>query len=327
MIGRETALSRVRGLVRSEYSADGRHVRLAMFALMTAMLLPSCASTATGVPTAVLSDDAITVASFDFPESELLAEIYAQALERAGFRVERQFDVGPRDLLMPALEQGLVELLPEYQGSALTFLGGRISADAAQEQRRLETALRDVGLVALDPAPAQDRNGFAVTAETSSRLHLRSLSDLARTSGSLTFGGPPECRDRELCLAGLEHVYGVRFEDFVALDAGGPLTVRALEEGLVDVALLFTTSDALVSRDLVLLADDRRLEPAEHVVPVARREVLTRFGPEVRAVLGRAADRLGTGDLIRMNADVAGGTPVADVASAWLDAQPPPPSV
>jgi osmoprotectant transport system substrate-binding protein len=296
-------------------------------ALGVVLVLTSCASTVTGAPSEVLSDDVITVASFDFPESELLAEIYAQALERAGFLVEREFGVGPRDLLIPALEQGLVELVPEYQGSVLAFLGGQISSDGNEQQRRLEAALGEHDLAALDPAPAQDRNGFAVTTQTASRLRLRAISDLAPTSGTLTFGGPPECQDRQLCLAGLQDVYGLRFKSFVALDAGGPLTVRALEEGLVDVALLFTTSEALVSRELLLLEDDRQLEPAEHVVPVVHQEVLARFGPEVQTVLGRATLRLGTNALIRMNADVAGGTSIRDVASAWLDAQPSSPSV
>jgi osmoprotectant transport system substrate-binding protein len=290
---------------------------------MAVILLSSCSSTATGAPTGVLSDDAITIASFDFPESELLAEIYAQALERAGFTVEREFDVGPRELLIPSLQQGLVEVIPEYQGSALAFLGGAISADAAQEQHRLQEVLGGLGLVALDPAPAQDRNGFAVTAETAATLGLRTISDLSPTNGTLTFGGPPECEDRELCFAGLGDLYGLRFDRYVALDAGGPLTVRALEEGLVDVALLFTTSGALVSHDLVLLADDRHLEPAEHVVPVVRQEVLSRFGPEVRAVLGIATQQLRTDDLVEMNADVAGGASVRAVASRWLDTLAP----
>ena len=283
----------------------------------------SCTSDGTVGIAAVAADDAITVGSFDFPESELIAEIYAQALERAGFQVDREFGVGPRELLMPALQQGLVEIVPEYQGSALTFLGGEISPDAAEEQTRLEARLAGLGLVALDPAPAQDRNGFAVTVETASRLGLRSISDLAPTSRTLTFGGPPECQQRDLCLVGLKDVYGLAFKSFVALDAGGPLTVRALEEGVVDVALLFTTSGALVTRDLVLLVDDRKLEPAEHLVPLVRRDVLDRFGQEVRTALADATNDLATKALIRMNADVAGGTPVSEVASAWLDGHPP----
>ena len=292
-------------------------------AIACALLLGACTrgSSATG-GAAVLGDDAITVGSYDFPESELLAEIYAQALTRAGFSVRRDFDLGPRELVLPAMQRGLIELVPEYQGSALEFLGGVPSADEAATQAALLAALAARHLRGLPAAPAQDQNAFVVTDATARRLHLRDLSDLARTGGTLRLGGPEECADRPLCMRGLEDVYGIRFASFVPLDTGGPLTVQALRQGFVDVGLLFTSSAALESSDLVELRDDRHLEPAEHIVPVIRPEVLQRFGTGVAEALAAVTTQLTTADLRRMNAQVQDGRSIADVAAAWVAAHP-----
>ena len=298
-------------------------VRVLLGAAIACALLGACThgSSATG-GAAVLGDDAITVGSYDFPESELLAEIYAQALERAGFTVERDFDLGPRELVLPAMQRGLVELVPEYQGSALEFLGGVPSADASATQTALLAALAARGLRGLPAAPAQDQNAFVVTDSTARRLHLRDLSDLATTGGTLRLGGPEECADRPLCMRGLEDVYGIRFAGFVPLDAGGPLTVQALRQGFVDVGLLFTSSAALESGDLVELRDDRHLEPAEHIVPVIRPEVLQRFGTGVAVAISSVTAPLTTADLRGMNAEVQDGRPIPDVAAAWVAAHP-----
>ena len=272
---------------------------------------------------AVLTDDAITVGSFDFPENELLAEIYAQALVRASFTVKRDFDLGPRELVLPAMQRGLIELVPEYQGSALEFLGGVPSANASATQAALLETLAARGLLGLPAAPAQDQNAFVVTDATARRLHLHELSDLATTGGSLRLGGPEECADRPLCMRGLQDVYGIRFASFVPLDTGGPLTVQALRQGFVDVGLLFTSSAALEGGDLLELTDDRRLEPSEHIVPVIRPEVLQRFGSGVAEALATVTTPLTTGDLRRMNAEVQNGRSIAEVAAAWVAAHPP----
>ena len=114
--------------------------------------------------TSVLNDDTITIGSFNFPESEVLAEIYAEALEGHGLRVDRQFNVGPRELLIPALQRGLVELVPEYAGSLLGFFGGSASSDPATTHQRLAVELAPLGLAALGAAPAEDSNAFALSA-------------------------------------------------------------------------------------------------------------------------------------------------------------------
>jgi osmoprotectant transport system substrate-binding protein len=273
----------------------------------------------------VTDDGAITVAGFDFPESTLLVEIYAQALTRAGYEVERAPALAPRELLMPGLERGLVEVVPEYEGSATSFLGGEASADETTARGELERLLTDRGLVAAAPADAQDRNAIVVRADVAADHGLDTLSDLAAVAPGLRFGGPPECLERDLCLPGLERRYGIRFEEFVPLDAGGPLTLHAIRAGFVDAALLFTTDPALVDGDLVTLEDDRQLQPSERVVPIVAAAVLDRFGDGVLDALDRASAGLTTEVLRDLNAAVQSGTPVEVVARRYLDAHPPTP--
>ena len=147
------------------------------------------------------------------------------------------------------------------------------------------------GLVAARPAPAQDANAIVVTAATAARYGLRSIADLARVAPRLVFGGPPECPERAYCLPGLKRAYGLRFKAFIPLDAGGPLTLQALEAGNIGVALLFTTDPDIPARHLVVLADDRGLQPAENITPLVRRDVIVRYGPNLVA---RAQQDLGS---------------------------------
>jgi len=266
-------------------------------------------------------DDAITVASFDFPESVLLAEIYAQAIEGAGIRVEREPSLGPRELVMPALLQGLVEFVPEYAGSGLQFLAGdgSTSPDHEINHERFAERLRALDVTALDASPAQDQNGFAVTPVTAQQYGLRTLTDLARVSRQMVFGGPPECLQRSFCLPGLERTYGIEFRDVISnLDAGGPRTVSALAEGTVDVALLFTSDAAIDLNDFVLLEDDRSLQPAENVTPIVRTGVLDRFGPSLADTVNAVSALLSTGELRTLNAEVARGATPELIASRWL---------
>ena len=276
-------------------------------------------STAPPTPSAI-HDDAITVASFDFTESRVLAELYGQALEARGLQVRRAIGIGPRELVGPALALGLVELVPEYAGTALGFLSlGRAgaTADEAATHQALAQTAADRHLTALASAPAQNANTFVVTRETAQREHLQRLSDLAAVAPNLTFGGPPECPTRPLCLEGLEQRYGVHFGHVLALDAGGPTTRQALEQGAIDVGLLFTTDPALANGDLVALEDDQGLQPAENVTPLVRTEVVDRWGEDVTASLDALSARLTTDVLRRLDAAAASASPAA-VARAWL---------
>lgn len=269
-----------------------------------------------------LTDGAVTVGSFNFPESVLLAELYAQAMEAAGYRVERELGLGTRELVIPALADGLIEFVPEYTGSGLDFLAGAGAAtgDPDLTYRALAQHLQPLRVVVLDASEAQDQNGFAVTAETAGRFGLETLSDLAAVSSHLTFGGPPECHDRPRCIPGLEDTYGITFDEVVELDSGGPLTVSALLQGTIDVALLFTTDGEIDQNGFVLLEDDRRLQPVEHVTPVIRAETVSRLGPGIEQVVNEVSAALTTKALRSLNAEVAVGEDPAGVAASWLAA-------
>lgn len=296
----------------------------AVVALAVTLGLAGCGPPPERVDTVALDDDVVTVASFDFPESRLLAEIYGQALEAAGFDVDLHLGAGPRELVQPALARGLVEFVPEYAGTAVEFLGEgpRPTSDPATTYAALQRLLRDEPVVALAPAPAQDTNAVVVTARLADDLGLATISDLRDVAGDLVFGGPPECPGRPFCLGGLQSSYGLRFEDFMPLDVGGPLTHQALADGHIDVALLLSTDPLLAAGgDLVVLADDRSLQPAENVTPLVRAEVVARGGDELVAAADAVSARLTTEGLLALNAAVRAGRPVARVAAGWLQVQ------
>jgi len=267
----------------------------------------------------------ITVGSFNFPESILLAHLYADVLAGKGYRVRVLPDLGTRELVDPALMAGLIQLVPEYTGSALEFVSlGRVPATAnvAATTSALARSMAARGLVTGRPTAAQDGNAIVVTAATAARYRLRTISDLTRVAGRLVFGGPPECPERPYCLPGLRLSYGLQFKEFVPLDAGGPLTLQALAAGDIDVALLFTTDPAIRARHLVVLADDRDLQPAENIVPVLRRATVHRFGPGVLAALNALSARLSAAALAELNAQVGrDGRAPRVVAERWARAQ------
>ena len=294
-------------------------------AVVLLVVLAACGSASKTVPASALGDNAITVGSFDFAESELLAEIYSQALERGGFQVHRQFEIGPRELVLPAMSAGFVEFVPEYLGTAEQFLSlgaAREGSDAPAIHRALDQTLRAGDLVALASSPAQDANAFFVTRATAARDGLHDLSDLARVDDQLTFGGPAECASRPLCLVGLQRTYGLQFKQVVSLDAGGPLTRQALSEGAIDVALLFTTDPVIDSDGFVELRDDKGLQPAENVTPLVRTEIVDRWGSRLVELVDGVSERITTADLRELNGRVARGEgDVVTVARAWLEEQ------
>ena len=266
----------------------------------------------------------IVVGAFNFPESVTLAYLYADALAGRGYPVRVLPDLGPRELVDPALMAGLIQLVPEYTGSALEFVSlGRVPATAsvAATAGALARAVTGRGLVLGRPAAAQDGNAIVVTAATAARYRLGTISSLAAVASRLVFGGPPECPERAYCLPGLRLTYALRFRQFVALDADGPLSRQALAAGDISVALLFTTDPAIAAQHLVVLTDNRGLQPAENVVPVLRRATADRYGPGLLAALDAVSARLSTAALAGMDAEVELGhlDPQA-VARQWLRA-------
>ena len=294
-----------------------------------AAALAACSSASGPAPSAAAPASGhglvLSIGSFNFPESVLLAEIYGQALAAAKFPVRILPNLGPREVVDPALMDGQLQLVPEYVGSALKFFSlGRQSRipDAAAARKALATAVAGHGLTVARPAPAQDANAIVVTAATAARYRLRSIADLATVAPGLTLGGPPECPGRAYCLPGLKRVYGLRFKAFTPLDSGGPLTLQALEAGYIGVAVLFTTNPSIRAQHLVALADDRGLQPAENVTPLVRTDAIARYGPRLLAVLDRVSARLDTGALRALDArvELAGQDPQL-VAGSWLRAR------
>ena len=263
--------------------------------------------------------DPIRVASFNFTESVIVAEIYAQGLEANGYTVERQLNLGNREVVKPALEGSEIDLVPEYTGSLGGFLEVEQSSDSDTMWESARAAFEELGVTLLAYSPAQDKNAYVVTGETAEEFSLASVSDLQPVAGEMIFGGPPECPERPLCLPGLEEVYGLEFAEFVPLDAGGPITVAALEGGEIDVGLLFTTSGVIAANEWVSLEDDMGLNPAENIVPAIRSEVVEAHGDDLVALLDSYSEALTTEDLTAMNAraDLDQEDP-ALIAEEWL---------
>jgi osmoprotectant transport system substrate-binding protein len=266
----------------------------------------------------------IQLASFDFRESEILGELYGQALRQHGFPVELVVQLGAREVVVPALQQGKVDMVAEYLGSALNFLNDRdrvATADPGLTHARLEQAFAPRGVSVLAYAPAVDRNGFVVTGEMARSRGLEKLSDLAPMASQLALGGPPECPQRPLCLRGLQDVYKLKFARFEAMPSR-TVTAAALETGEIDVGMIDTTDPNLVKpgNDLIQLEDDRDLQPADNVVPVVRREVLDAYGPPLVRLLNAVSTQLTTVELTRLNLQVADGESPADAAAGWLRA-------
>ena len=265
----------------------------------------------------------VRIASFDFPESDLLAQIYGQALEANGFRVRILSGLGSREIVEPALQQRRVDFVPEYVGSALNFFAGagRATGNARSTYQKLAKRLGEVGITALSMAPAVDQNGVVVLRRTAERLRLRSISDLAPFARTLSFAGPPECANRALCLPGLRSTYGIRFASFHPATSRADIAAELLA-GEVDVGMLETTSGYLTDQRLVLLRDNRALQPADNVVPVVGTAVLRHFGARLQDTIDEVSARLHTADLVAMNSQVQirGASP-RSVAREWLGRQ------
>lgn len=289
-------------------------MRTRLLALLTALAALAAACGGGG--------ETIVVGSTNFDEQEIVANMYALALQEAGVDTETRFQLGSREVVLPALESGEIDVYPEYVGTALEFLNsgaGEATADTAQTTSLLRDRFAERGVAVLEPAAAQDKNALVVTSATAAELGLESVSDLQGVAGDLVLGGPPECPERPLCLPGYAEVYGLEFADFRPLDAGGPVTQEALTQGEIDVAVLFSTDGSIAANDWVLLEDDRGLQPAENIVPVIREEVVT---DEIRDALNGVSAVLTTEavtELIR-RVRIDGEDP-AVVAEEFLTAQ------
>jgi osmoprotectant transport system substrate-binding protein len=299
-------------------------VRLAgaLVFLLLGTLGTACGGTAAvPSPATESTTEAVLIASYDFQENQILAEVYAGAARRDGVPVVVDHGIGTREVVAPALQQGVVHAVIDYLGTALAFArpqttpGGRSPGEL---HAALGLTLGPHGVTVLRAAAAEDQNGFAVAAPFAERYGVQRLSDLVPLAAGLRFGGPPECPERPFCLRGLREVYGLEFGEVAPMPSRAA-TVEALVSGQIDVGLLETTDARLAVAPVVLLADDRALQPRENVVPLVRTDVLERWeglGPAFDAV----SARLTTEALVELNraVELDGLTP-AEAAARWWD--------
>jgi osmoprotectant transport system substrate-binding protein len=243
----------------------------------------------------------ITIGAFNFPESAIVAHMYSGALAAKGYKTNVRENLGARDVVEPALEKGEIDLYPGYAATELEFLdkaAGLATPDADETVSKLKDQLKAKNATALDPSDAIDQNAFAVTQATADKYSLKKLSDLKAVAGQLTLGGPPECPQRPFCAKGLETKYGITFKSFKALDPGGPLSVAALKNGDVQVALIFSSDGSIPANKFVVLEDDQHLQNADNIVPVIRTDKAT---DEVSGILNDVSKKLTTTDLSELN--------------------------
>ncbi|RZU62915.1 ABC transporter substrate-binding protein [Zhihengliuella halotolerans] len=263
--------------------------------------------------------DAVIVGSADFSESQLLATIYSHALQNAGIAVDEKLNIGSREVYMEALRDGSIDLLPEYNG----YLLGELDADAEADNRdtirtQLETLLAPEGIVVLDEAEAENTDVLVVTPDVAADHDLVTISDLQPIAGELVLAGPAEWKTRFVGLPGLEEVYGLEFKEFKVLDAGGTLTLSALQNGQAQVGDMFSSDPAIEENGLVGLEDDKGLFLPANIVPVIREASAT---DEVKDVLNGIAAELTTDDLMAMNRQISEGDDIGRIADEWLEAK------
>jgi osmoprotectant transport system substrate-binding protein len=278
-----------------------RSAALTALAATAALVLAGC-----GEDEDPLSEDSgdasrIVVGSANFPESALLAEIYAGALDAAGVEVDTKLNIGAREAYIQGIQDGSIDLLPEYTGNLRLYFDDSLTATEADAvYSELVDVLPD-GLTVLEKSAAEDKDSVVVTSETAEKYGLTAIGDLAPVAKDLTLGGPPEWKTRQTGVPGLKDKYGVVFGDFRELDAGGPLTLKALLNGQVDAGNLFTTDPNVAAEELVPLEDPESLFAAQNIVPLIRDDALT---DEVESTLDDVSAALTTDNLGEMVSQV-----------------------
>jgi len=270
--------------------------------------------TAGGVASAQTTS--LTVGSKDFSGAQAISQAYGQALQNKGDDITFKDNLGATEIVYKALENGDLDGYTDYQGTLLTYLGGQPTSNSAETYKALQAKLAGTGIVASKPAPAVDVNGFYVTKATAKKYKLSKLSDLTKVAPKLVFGTTPECESRPLCLGDKsQQLYGLQFKEVKKLDEGGPITVQALEDNDVQVALLFTGS-SVIPKDAVLLTDDKGLQPADNPVFVIKKGKAT---AATMKTLNAVSAKLTTAAYNKMSQDISENKEdPSDVAAAFL---------
>jgi osmoprotectant transport system substrate-binding protein len=262
----------------------------------------------------------IIVGSADFPESKIVAEIYAQVLEANDFTIRRQLGIGSREAYIPAVKDHSIDLIPEYTGNLLQYFDPKTTATTpdAVELALLRALPGDLSI--LVPSQANDSDTVAVTRETATKWNLKTIGDLAAHSAEVKVGAPSEWVSRHEGLPGLKAKYGLDISpgNFVAInDGGGPATVRALVDGTVTAANIFSTSPAISQNNLVVLEDPKNNFLAANVVPLVSSQ---KMSDRLKTVLDAVSAKLTTEDLIKLNTAVSGNSGVDpdEAARKWV---------
>ncbi|MCV7331625.1 ABC transporter substrate-binding protein [Mycobacterium cookii] len=298
---------------------SGRWRRAAIWLIVLCLTATACGSSNPlgGVSTNVNS---IVVGSAGFPESKILAEIYAQALQANGFNVGRQMGIGSRETYIPALKDHSIDLVPEYIGNLLSYLEPN-STVTMLDDIELELFRRLPGdLSILTPSPACNTDTVTVTADTAARWNLKAIGDLAPHSPEVRFAAPSDFQVRPEGLIGLRQRYGLDIApgNFVAIsDDGGAVTVRTLTEGKVNAANIFSTSPAILQHRLVALEDPAHNFPAGNIVPLVNSQ---KKSDRLKDVLDAVSAKLTSRALADLNASVAGNSGIDpdQAARNWL---------
>jgi osmoprotectant transport system substrate-binding protein len=263
------------------------------------------------------ASDTITVGSAAFPENEIIAEIYAQALEAGGVKVNKKLNIGAREAYIPALKNGEIDLLPEYSGNLLAYLDPKATATSeADIEDALVDALPD-NLDVLDAAKAEDKDSLNVTSEFADKNDIATIADLKKVK-DLKLGANPEFKTRPYGIPGLEKVYGITGITFIPIgDSGGPKTLKSLVDGDVDVADIYSTTPSILANKLVTLEDPENLIAAQQVVPLINDE---KASDKVQKILDGISAQLTTQDLLDLNSKNQGDDKTAPdvLAKEWL---------
>lgn len=258
----------------------------------------------------------VVVGSADFAESEIIAELYAQAMKAKGIDASTKLSIGAREVYVKALQDGSISVVPEYTGNLLLYLDKNATATTAEQvEQALPGALPD-GLKILDKSAAVDQDVYVVTKDTSEKNGITSIPDLSKIASTSTLGGPSELEQRAYGPIGLEKVYGVKFKAFQPYDKL-PVKVADLNAGKIQVATFFTTDSAIADNGYVKLEDPKSLILPQNVVPLVRSEVAD--NATAVAAINAVQAALTTDDLIALDKAVLDDHQDPDQAAGdWL---------
>lgn len=267
----------------------------------------------TGLPA---DPGSVTIGSAAFPENELLADIYGDAMSAKGVQVTKKLNIGERSVYITALKDGSIGAIPEYSGSILYYLDTSATQKTPSDvYSALQQQAAANGFAVTGYAQAQDSDTITVTQGTASKYHLKTIADLASVAGQLTLGAPAQFRTRADGVPALKKVYGVTFGNFTVTEAGGTVTVNALKNGSIDAADIFSTDPAIVQNNFVSLKDPLSMFAAQNVVPLFSQKILTQ---PMKDACDAVSAKLDTATLGQLVAKVAGGQDADKVAKDWL---------